>query len=703
MLGSGARCHPPLSVGDPLTRSRVRLFRPRAFRTRGPATGPATGPAAPGRPPAPIAGSHPVWLRLIRDLVWPRRGLIAHAVVWMLVMAAATVAVAHLLQPAVDGIVVGTGTGTLWALGGGILAAFAVKAGANCLARILVARAGLLAISDARMRLYHHLAAMDPGFFQSRSIPALAGRFTVDLYQLKVAVSNGLTSLGRDLASLVGLVGYTVWLDWRMAMLAYLVLPVAVWPVLRLGRRIRRIAAGTQTDLGRLNARLTQTLRGLRMVKIQGAESFERARVHDLIARVRRLTFRAERTRALVSPIMELVIGVAAGVALYAGGSRVLAGAVSPGEMTAFLGALLLAYQPAKRLANLHATIQDGLAAADRMYRLLDTPPPLVDAPDARPLVLSRGAVRLDEVWVTYADPAAEDDEGAKDEGAEDEGGAKAEAQATTLPPLAPAADLLALAGSPPDPASPAGWGAVGVAGPAGPGRRRPAALRGLTLDLVPGGVTALVGPSGAGKSTVVNLLARFFDPDQGRVLIDGQDLRRVTRASLWQAIALVAQEVVIFDDTLAANIAYGRPGASMAEIEAAAQAAAALPFIQALPQGFATHLGEAGLRLSGGQRQRLAIARALLKNAPVLLLDEPTAALDPRTEAEIQAALKTLMVGRTCLVVAHRLSTIAGADRIAVLDQGRVVACGTHHSLLAEGGLYARLAAADRKGASRD
>lgn len=570
-------------------------------------------------------------------------------------MAAATVAVAHMLQPAIDGIVAGTQPETLWAIGGGILAAFSVKAVANYLSRMLVTRAGLLAISDARNRLFAHVLEMDPGFFSGRPAGALAARFTVDLYQLKVAVSNGVTSLGRDLVSLAGLVGYTVWLDWRMAALAYLVLPLAIWPVSRLGRRIRRVASRTQQDLGRLNARLSQTLRAMRMVRLQGAEALERARTQALIDRLRRLTFDAERTKALVSPLMELVVGVAIGAALFAGGQRVLAGAVTPGELTAFLGALLLAYQPAKRLANLHATVQEGLAAAQRMYALLDLAPAVAEAPDAPPLRLTEGRVRIEDARYTHAPPTIAD-------GEEGEPDPKRDAESSPAPSPAP---------------------------------RRPAALAGVSLDLCPGKVTALVGPSGAGKSTLLNLVPRFFDPDLGRVLIDGQDIRNVTRVSLWRSIALVGQDVVLFDDTLAANIAYARPQATRAEIIEAARQAAALPFIEALPQGFDTPLGERGMRLSGGQRQRLAIARAFLKDAPILLLDEPTAALDPQAQAEVQAALGPLMAGRACLIVAHRLSTVARADHIAVLDGGRVVEEGPPAALLARGGAYARLVAA--------
>ncbi|MCF8482054.1 MAG: ABC transporter ATP-binding protein/permease [Rhodospirillum sp.] len=561
----------------------------------------------------------------------------------MLVLAGATVAVAHMLKPAIDGIVHGGKPDALWAIGGGILLAFTVKAVSNFFSVILVAKAGLGAVSDARDRLYRHIAGMDLAFFQTHSASGLASRFTVDLHQMRLAVSNGLISLGRDLVTLVGLVAHTIWLDWRMALLAYVALPVAIWPVSRIGRRIRRIASRTQEELGGLNARLTQTLRGIRMVKIFGAEDFERARVHALIETVRAQTFKAEWTRALVTPVMEVFVGVAVGAALFYGGDRVLRGEVTPGDLTAFLGSLLLAYQPAKRLANLHTILQEGLAAADRMYHLMDLRPALTEAPDATPLDPGPGRVRLEAV--TFAYPSSH--------------------SSPTVADIQP-----------------------------------PPALKDVTLSLEPGTVTALVGPSGAGKSTLMNMIPRFHDPVNGRITIDGRDLRGATFQSIWGSIALVSQEVVIFDDSVRANIAYGCPEADDAAIEAAARRAAAHDFVAALPQGYETLLGEQGTRLSGGQRQRLSIARAFLKNAPILLLDEPTSALDTESERFIQAALTDLMAGRTCLIIAHRLSTIVGADTIHVMENGMIVETGNHGALLAQGGIYARLHAAHALGA---
>jgi subfamily B ATP-binding cassette protein MsbA len=353
-------------------------------------------------------------------------------------------------------------------------------------------------------------------------------------------------------------------------------------------------------------------------------EAYETARADRLIESVNRLLNRAARIRSATSPVMETLGGIAvAGVILY-GGYQVIEGTRTVGTFFSFITALLLAYQPMKTLANLTANLQEGLAAAQRIFAVLDIEPEIRDAPGAVPLAVSGGEIRFEAVRFTYPN-----------------------------------------------------------GGPA---------LNGADLVVPAGKTVALVGASGAGKSTVLNLIPRFYDTASGRVLIDGMDVRRVTLSSLRANIALVSQEVSLFDDTVRGNIAYGRFGASEADIVAAAKAAAADEFIRALPQGYDTMVGEHGVKLSGGQRQRVAIARAMLKNAPILLLDEATSALDTESERQVQAALKTLMRGRTTLVIAHRLSTVVDADLIYVIDAGRIVESGTHAELLARGGAYQRL-----------
>jgi subfamily B ATP-binding cassette protein MsbA len=323
---------------------------------------------------------------------------------------------------------------------------------------------------------------------------------------------------------------------------------------------------------------------------------------------------------------MEMLGGLAIVAVMLYGGHQVIAGLRTPGTFFSFITALLLAYEPLKRLANLNAAMQTGLAASDRIFALIDLEPSVVDRPTAKPLALRGGAIRLEGVGFA-SDGAAE----------------------------------------------------------------RPA-LRDVDLDVPAGATIALVGPSGAGKSTVFNLIPRFFDPQLGRVTIDGQDVRDLTLSSLRRSIALVSQDVLLFDESIRSNILYGRPEASEAQVIEAARAAQAWDFIEALPRGLDMMVGPRGAKLSGGQRQRIAIARAMLRNAPILLLDEATSNLDPESERAVQTALARLMRGRTTLVIAHRLSTVAAADRIYVLDQGQLVETGAHQELLALGGTYARL-----------
>jgi subfamily B ATP-binding cassette protein MsbA len=363
-------------------------------------------------------------------------------------------------------------------------------------------------------------------------------------------------------------------------------------------------------------------------------EQYEEQRAATLIERLFALINRAARTRSRASPVMETLGGAAIAIVILYGGHQVIGGARTPGALFSFITALLLAYQPMKSLANLNASLQEGLAAAQRVFEVLDVEPAIRDLPGARPLSIARGEICFDNVRFGYI-----------------------------------------------------------------PGT---AAIDGISLTIPAGRTVALVGPSGAGKSTIINLIPRFFDVDHGAIAIDGQDIRSVTLASLRGAVALVAQEVSLFDDTVRANIAYGRFGASLAEIEAAARAAAADTFIRELPDGYDTIVGEHGVRLSGGQRQRIAIARAMLKDAPILLLDEATSALDSEAERQVQLALNTLIRGRTTLVVAHRLSTVQGADLICVVDRGQIVESGRHAELMAKDGVYTRLYSmqfADRQG----
>ncbi len=562
--------------------------------------------------------------RLVRDFIWRHRRRIALAFVCMAVAGGSTALRAWLMQPVLDRIFIARDSSLLWLLGSAALALALVKGMADYAETLLMARVGQRVITDVQTALFARLIRADLAYFTAHPSGVLISRLVNDVGLLRSAAANVLTGIGRDAVTVVLLVGLMFYQDWALALVAFFAFPLAIRPIVAIGRRMRRVSVNTQLEMGQLTTLLSQTFQGARYVKAYGMEDYEQSRAAGLFERIFRLVDRANRTRSRAAPMMEALGGAAIAMVIFYGGHQVIVGARSPGAFFSFITALLLAYQPVKSLAVLNASLQEGLAAAQRIFEVLDIEPAIRDRPGARPLRIAGGEVRFEEVRFGYQP------------------------------------------------------GAV--------------ALDGISFTVPAGSNVALVGPSGAGKSTVLNLIPRFYDVDGGSIAIDGQEIGGVTLASLRGAIALVSQEVSLFDDTVRANIAYGRFGAAQAEIEKAAVAAAADRFIRELPQGYDTLVGEHGLRLSGGQRQRLAIARAMLKDAPILLLDEATSALDSESERQVQAALRILMRGRTTVVIAHRLSTIIGADLICVLDRGRIVEAGRHAQLLARSGLYARL-----------
>ncbi len=562
--------------------------------------------------------------RLIRENVRVYKGWLILAIIFMALVAVATAFSAYLMEPVVNEIFINQQRDMLWVVGGAIVATFLVKGVANYAQTVIMSLVGLKIIADCQNRLFAHLTRMELQFFQQHTTGSLISRFTVDINSIRVAVSNALTSLGKDLLMLVGLVGVMFSQDFELALIAFVVFPIAIVPIARLGRRVRKVVANTQNEMGLFTALLGQTFQGIRMVKAYRMQDYEGGRIKDIVSRIYGLNMKASRTQAMASPIMETLGGVSVAMVVIYGGYRVIENQTDPGSFFSFITALLMAYEPAKRLANLNANIQTGLAGAERMFQILDTESSIVESPDAKDVSITNGSIRLNNVTFEY--------------------------------------------------------------------EREANVLNDITIDIPAGKTVALVGPSGAGKSTIFNLIPRFYDVNAGSVTVDDMDVRDMTFASLHQAIALVSQEVTLFDDTVKANIAYGRAGSSDEDIEQAARQAAAHDFIISLPDGYDTMVGEHGLKLSGGQRQRLAIARAMLKDAPILLLDEATSALDTEAERKVQMALEKLITGRTAVVIAHRLSTIVHADLIYVIDKGRVVEKGGHDELMARGGHYSRL-----------
>ena len=562
--------------------------------------------------------------RIWRDYVRHYTGTILLAVVCMIIVAAATGGQARLIEPALDKVLVTGDERLVWVIPLAFLVISIIKGFGSYGQTVLMNRVGLRVVTTLQSQMFQRIVSADLAFLQGDATGKLISRFTNDVNFLREAVIKTVTGSVRDALTVVVLVGVMFYTHWVLATMAFVVFPVSVFPIIYLGRRLRRVSAETQAELGVLTALLDDVFKGVRQVKAYGMEDHEQRRADSMFESIFRFILKAARVRARSYPIMETLGGLAIAAVLFYGGYQVLHGETTVGKLIAFLTALVMAFQPIRSLAALNASLQEGLAAAQRIFTMIDYRPAIVDASDAKPLGVTQGAIRYEDVSFSY-------------------GG--------------------------------------GIA-----------ALRGVTIEAQSGQKIALVGPSGAGKSTVLNLLPRFHDVSGGTVSIDGQDVRDVTIESLRRSIALVSQEIGLFNTTVRDNIAYGDPNADETAIQAAANDAAAHEFISELPAGYDTVIGEGGSRLSGGQRQRLSIARAMLRDAPILLLDEATSSLDTQSERLVQDALKRLMAGRTTLVIAHRLSTVIDADRIYVLDGGQVVEQGSHNELLARNGLYADL-----------
>jgi subfamily B ATP-binding cassette protein MsbA len=561
--------------------------------------------------------------RLARHYLAHHRRGIALAVVCTLALAGLTALYPIVIQQGFDRFTAGD-TALAWALPLVIIGVTLAKAAAQYGQAVAVQSVVLRVIEGLQGDLFRALTRADLASV-TRDAPARhASRFTVDAAAIREALTKSING-AADVLTLIGLVGSMVWLDWQMSLIAAVMYPIAVVPILKLGKRIRRASGGMQERMGETAAQLTESFGAARVIRAYRLEAQEEARATRTFAQLRSSLFGIARTRASLDPMLEALGGLAVAAVLAFVGWRVAQGQGTVGEFTGFVAALLIASRPARALGSLNAALQEGLAGLSRVFAVMDTPRRVLDAPDARPLPAGRGRVEFADVGFHY--------EGTAD-----------------------------------------------------------AALEGLSFIAEPGETVALVGPSGGGKSTALALVPRLHDATAGAVRLDGVDVRGVTLASLRDAIAYVGQDAVMFDDTVFANIACGRPGASMEQVEEAARAAAAHGFIAALPQGYATPLGPGGGRLSGGQKQRVALARALLRDPRVLLLDEATSALDAENESLVQQALARLRQGRTTLVIAHRLATVRDADRIVVMQAGRAVEQGDHAALMAAGGLYARL-----------
>ncbi len=575
-------------------------------------------------PTKPSSTGRQLARRLLKEHVSPYKGLFALACFFMIVAAAATAALPYLLQPVFDRVFTAVDTRLLVIFCGAVFLSFFVKGAASYGESVVMTYVGQKIISDIQKRVFRHLMGSDLVFFHNIPSGELLSRFTNDVNMMRNAIASSLIGLGKDSFTLLFLIGVMFYRDFTLALIAFIIFPTAVVPIAKIGRKMRKVTDRAQTELGTFTTQLTQLFQAMRVVKSYSMEPAEATRVDTTIDKIFKLIYKTARVRSASHPVVETLGGIAIILVIAYGGWQVMHHSRTTGEFISFMGAMLLIYEPLKRLSNLNANVQEGLAGAARVFEILDTPALIVDPNQPVSLEKAQGHLIFDHVDFCYGENKK--------------------------------------------------------------------ALSDLSFVVQPGQTVAFVGPSGAGKSTIINLIPRFYDVTGGRILIDNIDIRHLKLSELRHQIALVSQEVALFDRTIADNISYGNPGATLQQIQQAAQAAAATEFIFKLPYGFDTFVGENGVKLSGGQRQRLAIARAMLKNAPILLLDEATSALDTDSERQVQMALKTLMKGRTTLMVAHRLSTVVDADQIYVLDHGKIQEQGSHQVLLALGGIYARL-----------
>jgi subfamily B ATP-binding cassette protein MsbA len=538
--------------------------------------------------------------------------------------AAAGAALVYLIKPIFDrALIAGVDVGRLSLM---ILVLYTVKGFSSYFSTTLVADAGQHAVTDLRNDLYRHVLGQSFAFLGRSSTGALMSHITTDVEKIQAAVSELAGDLLKEGLTIVGLMAVLFYMDWRLAILAVVGMPLALHPLVKLGRRLR---ASNETSLRRwrdISEILQETISGFRVVKAFRMEKFEIKRFRRAASRLLNVNMGITRTTAILPPLMEFVGGLAMVGALLYGSWAIRNTHLTTGAFVAFLTALFAMYTPIKRLSRVNATLQAALAAGSRVFEVLDRHDEVPEAEKAVPLPRMKGEIEYRSVGFRYAD----------------------------------------------------GHGSI---------------LRNVSFSARPGEVVAIVGTSGAGKTTLVNLLPRFYDVTEGAVLIDGIDVRQATLGSLRRQIGLVTQETVLFNDRVRDNIAYGMDDVDATLVESAARAAFAHDFILDLPRRYDTVIGERGSRLSGGQKQRIAIARAILKDPPILILDEATSALDAESERLVQSALANLMRGRTTLVIAHRLATVRDADRIVVLDGGEVREVGRHDELLRRpGGIYNRL-----------
>ena len=569
-----------------------------------------------------LAYLRPYWIRLVI------------ATLLMLVISVCQALLAFLVKPVLDDIFIAKDAGMLKIIPLAVVGIFFVRGICDYGRYYLMADVSQRVVRNLRYKLYAHLHRLSMNFFTNTQTGILISRITNDVNLVQASVTNAVTGLVRETFTMAGLIFVVFYRDWKLAFVAMIVFPVVAYLINRFGAKLKHYSTKSMKVMGDVMSILDETFSGMRIVKAYNMEEYEKTRFAVENNRYYRNWMRRLAIRAISSPLMVFMGGVSISFIIWYGGMNVIRGTSTPGNFFSFMTALFMLYAPIKRFNELNMVVQEGIAAAKRVFEILDTEPAIKDKPGAVDLPRVKGHIEFKDVWFSYDHKVVS------------------------------SRDL----------------------------ESERYALKGINFKVEPGQKIAIVGESGAGKSTLANLVPRLFDVTKGSILIDGIDIRDATISSLRANIAIVTQEMVLFNDTVKANIAYGSDISDMDKIILAAKAANAHDFIVQMPKGYETSIGESGVRLSGGQRQRICIARAIMKDAPILILDEATSSLDTESEREVQAALDRLMMGRTTIIIAHRLSTLLGSDWIIVLNMGEIVEQGTHSELMSRRGYYSRL-----------
>ena len=563
--------------------------------------------------------------RLIKNYLFPHKLKILFALFMMVISAGATGLHAWLVRPALDEVLIKGDKEMLFLIPIAIIVVTMCKGIATYLHSFQMSKVAHTIIAKLQSEMFEKLMYFNLKFFNDSKSGNLISRLINDTYFLRLAIVKTVTGVIKDFLVIIFLLGNMFYQSWELTIFSFFAFPLALWPIKKIGKSIRKITHNIQNEIAVFSNVLSESIKGIRQVKAYNQEEYEKSKSFKTIEQIKNYFIRSAFISNRLSPLMEFIGSLAIALSIYVGGVFVLNESMTTGQFMSFLVSLLLAYQPVKALGNLNISIQEGLAGADRIFKLMDTNEQLLenDKSNKKHIKIVRGEIQIKDLSFTYDNKNVLED---------------------------------------------------------------------LNILIPAGKKVAIVGLSGSGKSTIISLLLRFFDNYTGKILIDDQNISHFSLNSLRRNIGLVTQETMLFNDSIEANIKYGNLKASTIQIEKAAEEAGVNEFANSLPLKLKTVVGESGIKLSGGQRQRIAIARVILKNAPILLLDEATSALDNLTEKKIQFSIKKLMENRTSLIIAHRLSTIEDADLIYVLDKGKIIDCGKHEELLTKNKLYSQL-----------